>query len=89
MGDPNLVLTKKEAKDFYQSPAASRPNSMMTVLNPLYDITPLEYITAVCCELAIIPVTSVPVIIREFHQDQMEQFQFEEESTNSSSSSPS
>lgn len=81
LGNPDPVLTHSAAADFYLKPAAHRPDSQMTVLNPLYDMTPIEYITAVRCEFGIIPATSVPVIVREFRQDQIEQISFEEEST--------
>ena len=81
LGNPDAVLTHSAAADFFLKPAAHRPDSQMTVLNPLYDMTPIEYITAVRCEFGIIPATSVPVIVREFRQDQIEQISFEEENT--------
>ena len=37
-----------------------------------YDITPANYINMVCCELGYIPPTSVPVVIREFGQKEIE-----------------
>ena len=81
LGNPEPVLSHSAAADFYLKPAAHRPDSQMTVLNPLYDMTPIDYITAVRCEFGIIPATSVPVIVREFRQDQIEQISFEDEST--------
>jgi translation initiation factor eIF-2B subunit delta len=41
-------------------------------LNLLYDITPANYINMVVCELGYIPPTSVPVVIREFGQEDIE-----------------
>ena len=37
-----------------------------------YDITPATYINMVCCEFGYIPPTSVPVVIREFGQKEIE-----------------
>ena len=37
-----------------------------------YDITPARYINMVICEVGNIPATSVPVIIREFNQQEIE-----------------
>jgi len=45
-------------------------------LNSKYDITPAKFINLIVCELGSIPPTSVPVIIREFGQEDLE-FDFE------------
>jgi translation initiation factor eIF-2B subunit delta len=37
-----------------------------------YDITPANYINLIVCELGYIPPTSVPVVIREFGQEDIE-----------------
>lgn len=37
-----------------------------------YDITPANYINMVVCELGYIPPTSVPVVIREFGQEDID-----------------
>ena len=44
-------------------------------LNSKYDITPAKFINLIVCELGSIPPTSVPVIIREFGQEDLE-FEF-------------
>lgn len=41
------------------------------VLNPRYDLTPIENISAVATETGLIPPTSVPVLIRELREDKM------------------
>ncbi len=41
-------------------------------LKMLYDITPANYINMVVCELGYIPPTSVPVVIREFGQEDID-----------------
>lgn len=38
-------------------------------LHLLYDITPANFINMIVCELGSIPPTSVPVVIREFGQE--------------------
>lgn len=43
-----------------------RDVSSLQVLNILYDVTPAEYITVVITEIGMIPVTSVPVVLREY-----------------------
>ena len=88
LGNPDSVLTHREAAEFYHTPAAHRPDAQMTVLNLMYDMTPIEYITAVRCEFGIIPATSVPVIVREFHQDQMEQISFQDDAAAAAPAGP-
>jgi translation initiation factor eIF-2B subunit delta len=41
-------------------------------MNMLYDITPANFINMIVCELGYIPPTSVPVVIREFGQEDIE-----------------
>ena len=41
----------------------------LKVLNLKYDLTPPEFVTMVITETGIIPPTSAPVIIREYHKD--------------------
>lgn len=37
----------------------------LKLLNLLYDVTPMKYLTMVVTEAGVVPPTSVPVIIRE------------------------
>lgn len=41
-----------------------KDNSKLTPLNLLYDVTPPDLVTAVVTEIAILPCTSVPVVLR-------------------------
>ena len=45
------------------------PKLPFQVLNPRYDLTPIENISAVATETGLIPPTSVPVLIRELRED--------------------
>jgi translation initiation factor eIF-2B subunit delta len=46
-------------------PAATTPidDFNLQLLNPLYDLTPPAYITAVVTEVGLIPVSSVPTVL--------------------------
>ena len=44
--------------------ALCRNNDNLHILNMLYDVTPPDLITAVVTELAILPCTSAPVVLR-------------------------
>lgn len=41
-----------------------RAKKSLNLLNITYDVTPADFVTAVVTELAILPCTSVPVILR-------------------------
>lgn len=45
-------------KDLWQT------NNYLTPLNLMYDVTPPNLVTAVITEIAILPCTSVPVVLR-------------------------
>ena len=42
----------------------------LKLLNLKYDLTPATFISMVITEMGMIPATSVPVILREYHKDQ-------------------
>ncbi|KAJ1974367.1 hypothetical protein H4R34_004741, partial [Dimargaris verticillata] len=52
------------------NPAAPLQNwesiAQLKVLNPMYDITPSEYLTMAITEVGMLPFTSVPVVLREY-----------------------
>lgn len=51
--------------DGEESPLKHVKNSKyVTLLNLMYDVTPPDLVTAVVTELAILPCTSVPVVLR-------------------------
>ncbi|KAL6067137.1 Translation initiation factor eIF-2B subunit delta [Balamuthia mandrillaris] len=46
-----------------------KSNPHLKLLNLLYDVTPATFLTMVCTEVGMIPPTSVPVVIREYHAE--------------------
>jgi translation initiation factor eIF-2B subunit delta len=44
-----------------------RSQTNLKVLNVLYDVTPPEFISLVISEVGLIPVTSIPVVLREYN----------------------
>ncbi|KAI5755519.1 translation initiation factor eIF-2B subunit delta [Diaphorina citri] len=58
LGDPNELISDKSAAKNWKSLAHLTPLSLT------YDITPSHLVTAVITELAIVPCTSVPVVLR-------------------------
>ncbi|XP_026758718.2 translation initiation factor eIF-2B subunit delta isoform X2 [Galleria mellonella] len=61
IGDPDELIDKSDEN----SPLKDwRSNPNLTPLNLLYDVTPPSLVTAVVTELAILPCTSAPVVLR-------------------------
>jgi translation initiation factor eIF-2B subunit delta len=58
--------------DSTQFPDADNQELTYNNMNLHYDITPANFINMVVCELGYIPPTSVPVVIREFGQEDIE-----------------
>jgi len=54
VGDPLPVVRTNQLKS----------NNYMKSLSLMYDVTPSDLVTAVVTELAILPCTSVPVVLR-------------------------
>uniref|UniRef100_A0A1B0CB69 Translation initiation factor eIF2B subunit delta n=2 Tax=Lutzomyia longipalpis TaxID=7200 RepID=A0A1B0CB69_LUTLO len=61
IGSPDDLVPREFAKNSLQN---WRANPYLTPLHLYYDITPPELVTAVITEIAILPCTSVPVILR-------------------------
>ncbi|XP_058810287.1 translation initiation factor eIF-2B subunit delta-like isoform X2 [Phymastichus coffea] len=61
IGDPDLLIKNTLKKS---SLANWRSKKTLNLLNITYDVTPADLVTAVVTELAILPCTSVPVILR-------------------------
>lgn len=60
-GDPDDLIDRSDDN----SPLKDwRSNPNLTPLNLLYDVTPPSLVTAVVTELAILPCTSAPVVLR-------------------------
>ncbi|CAH2102916.1 unnamed protein product [Euphydryas editha] len=61
IGDPDDLIDKTDEN----SPLKDwRSNPNLTLLNLMYDVTPSSLVTAVVTELAILPCTSAPVVLR-------------------------
>ena len=41
----------------------------LKLLNVRYDVTPMKYISMAITEVGMLPPTSVPVVIREYHAE--------------------
>lgn len=65
VADPDVVINIGHSRE-------DRPlhgwqdNKNLNVLNLVYDCTPSEYIKMIISEVGMVPPTSVPVILREF-----------------------
>jgi translation initiation factor eIF-2B subunit delta len=69
IGDPDaLVRTQHHDCDPQRNVelAGWRDVEPLNLLNILYDVTPAEYVTVVIAEIGLIPVTSIPVVLREY-----------------------
>ena len=82
IGDPDTLITSAHRNSTSINGRSienwrSQPN--LKLLNVLYDVTPPEFISLVITEVGLIPVTSIPVILREYNSSGNNQ-------TNSSSS---
>ncbi|KAL1489674.1 hypothetical protein ABEB36_013616 [Hypothenemus hampei] len=63
IGDPDLFLNIDTSSN--SNPLVSqKDNNKLNILNLLYDVTPPDLVTAVVTELAILPCTSVPAVLR-------------------------
>ena len=69
LGDPDELVGEPEQQPPPLPSGARiadwRDVPTLKVLNLLYDVTPMQYVTMVVTEAGVIPPTSVPVIIRE------------------------
>lgn len=64
LGDPD-ALVRPGASDATALNGWKSVDSLK-LLNILYDVTPSEYVTVVITEIGLIPVTSIPVVLREY-----------------------
>ncbi|KAI9149667.1 hypothetical protein H9P43_009842 [Blastocladiella emersonii ATCC 22665] len=61
LGDPSDLL-----RSVATTGPASKGAAPLKALNLLFDVTPPEFLTVVITELGLVPVTSVPVVLREY-----------------------
>lgn len=64
IGDPNALVINKNSMKPYEYLKDWQSTTHLTPLNLRYDITPPELVTVVVTEVALLPCTSVQVILR-------------------------
>jgi translation initiation factor eIF-2B subunit delta len=65
LGDPDeLILSEQDGHTDCLAEWRDMPN--LKLLNLVFDLTPVEFVTMVISEVGMIPPTSVPVILREY-----------------------
>ena len=69
LGDPDDLVSAVKGKPIVHSIANWRELSQLSLLNLTYDVTPGDLVTAVITELAVLPCTSVPVVLRVKHAE--------------------
>jgi len=71
LGDPDdLVFIDRDDARFGDVLSDWRDLAKLKLLNLTYDLVPAEFVSMVITEVGMIPSTSVPVILREYHKDQ-------------------
>lgn len=66
IGDPDALVSQHLRPGFTEPLAGWRDVDALKLLNILYDVTPPEHISMVISEVGMIPVTSIPVVLREY-----------------------
>eukprot|EP00163_Fabomonas_tropica_P024218 TRINITY_DN4186_c0_g1_i10.p1 TRINITY_DN4186_c0_g1~~TRINITY_DN4186_c0_g1_i10.p1 ORF type:complete len:565 (+),score=129.35 TRINITY_DN4186_c0_g1_i10:1045-2739(+) len=69
LSSPDLVLKDTAIPGAPHPLAEWRDIPELRLLNLEYDLTPIEYVTAVITEVGMVPPTSVPVILREYRKE--------------------
>lgn len=70
IGDPDTLITSSMRHSTNPNGRVLenwRSLSNLKLLNVLYDVTPPEFISLVISEVGLIPVTSIPVVLREYN----------------------
>lgn len=71
LGDPDELISNDRDDCKYGDVLTDwRDQQKLKLLNLTYDSTPPEFVSMVITEVGMIPATSVPVILREYHKDQ-------------------
>ncbi|KAK4750788.1 hypothetical protein SAY87_004270 [Trapa incisa] len=70
LGDPNDVAKVPGRRDINYLDSLDKKENLQ-LLNLMYDATPSDYISMVVTDYGMIPPTSVPVIVREYRQEQL------------------
>lgn len=73
LGDPDdLIKTERDDTRFGDVLTEWRDLQKLKLLNLNYDLIPSEFVSMVVTEVGMIPPTSVPVILREYHKEGQE-----------------
>lgn len=73
LDDPDeIARTERDDSRFGDVLQSWRDTPKLKLLNLGYDLTPPEFVTMVVTEVGVIPPTSVPVILREYHKEDQE-----------------
>lgn len=71
LGDPDALIRTTDRDDASHSDVLAdwRDIAKLRILNLTYDLTPAEFVSMVITEVGMIPPTSVPVVLREYHKE--------------------
>lgn len=67
IGDPDVLVSQHLRPGFPEPLAGWRDVEPLKLLNILYDVTSPEHVSMVISEVGLIPVTSIPVVLREYN----------------------
>lgn len=67
IGDPDVLVSQHLRPGFAEPLAGWRDIEPLKLLNILYDVTSPELVSMVISEVGMIPVTSIPVVLREYN----------------------
>jgi len=70
LGDPtDLTIVDRDDLRYGNVLAGWKSLSKLKLLNLIYDVTPVNFVSMVITEVGMIPPTSVPAILREYHKE--------------------
>jgi len=69
LGDPDDLIVTGKGDPHGEALSEWRDIPKLKLLNLTYDLIPTEFVTMVITEVGMIPATSVPVVLREYHKD--------------------
>ncbi|GAM21467.1 hypothetical protein SAMD00019534_046420 [Acytostelium subglobosum LB1] len=71
LGDPNDLASNLSEKELLSDSILKDWKNIdnLKLLNPMYDLTPIELIDMVITEFGMVPPTSIPVILREYRKE--------------------
>ncbi|KAK4426305.1 Translation initiation factor eIF-2B subunit delta [Sesamum alatum] len=70
LGDPDAVSRDYARKEINSLDGRANSENLQ-FLNLIYDATPSDYVSMIITDYGMVPPTSVPVIVREYHRDHL------------------